>query len=399
MLEEFRYQVMPTIRKFVANGGGYIGSCYGSCKSSVLYFGEGSILKYRLWIPTLGIGGFILIPPESDEPEEPKDSIDDFFCNQTIVNASHPVTYGLGPIVKDYSSIHGLKVVGPNAQTLALYPDNTPCWVSNIYKKGKVISFGSHPEIIAFFEEEFNGRHVMSNTWFHLTNKGIFDIVCTKSVNLSIINSVFENTSNLVNSSIEPAQLFDSIRDNINQSLSKLNSLKSKIFDIKSILEQFDNNDSYIISITKLTNKAVGNTNLSAYGAKNVSCALIQQYLKKITELLFSIERIYFLLEDELNITEATNLFIENITSKINYIKNLTLKAQEDAEKAEGSLIKYKNNNWFIPRIKQFYIKEMLMRVLEKTLDLSTKVFQAYNEALKFLRHNWYDYETNLVLN
>jgi len=390
-IEEIKYQVMPTIREFVANGGGYVGSCYGTCKSSIAYVGQGSILKYKIIIPTIGIGGLVVIP-QKNESEKPTDSIDDYFCNQTVINASHPVTYGLNQIVKDFSSLHGLRVVGSKAQVLAVYPDKTPCWVSNVYKNGKVISFGSHPEIAAFLEEGFNGRQVVSNTWYHLTNKGIFDLLFTKSVDLSVIDSIFEDTINLINSSIQPAQLFDEVNNNINKSISNLNLLKSEILDIQSIVNQLDNNNSETSKMNKTIRRILGGKYIS--GGINLS----EYYLKKIPGILFSIQRIYPLLENELNITEETDLFIQNMILKINYFKNLTLNAKDDAEKAKASLVKYQNNNWFMTKIKQFYINEMLFKSMEKTSELLVRIFQTYNEALKFLRHYWYDYETQIEI-
>ena len=385
-MEEIIYRVMPTIRKFVANGGGYASSCYGTYKSSILWFTP----NHRLYYPTLGIAGTIVTTPK----EQPEEYI---LCKQKVVAENHPVVYGMKSPITDFFSGPKLTIVGKNAEPIALFQDSidsydgSPSWVSNTYKNGKVVSFCSHPEIMAFLEEEFNGRQVISNTWFHLTNKGIFDIGCDNNVNLSAIRSIFEKTSNLVDNSIELPVLFDDVRNSINVSISKLNNLESKILEIRALVDEINTSEHAISNMYNTIKKIIGGKNTT--DGVNLSTF----YYEKISEILSSIEKIYPLLENDTNFTEKTQSLIEIIFSKINDINDLILKAQEDAEKAEKELDKYQNKNWFLPKIKEFYINEMLFRVREKISEVFVKISQTYHESLKFLRHNWYEYETSII--
>ena len=387
-LEEIKYNVMNTIREFVSNGGGYVGPCYGSAKPSNLWITS----SRRPYFPTLRIAGTIAI--------EPKPKFDGWvICKQKIIANDNPMTYGLDQLVTDfYGGGPKLICIGKNTHAVTEYQnccdylDGTPGWVSNIYKDGKVVSYSSHPEIMAFLEDGFNGRHVVSNTWFHLTNKGIIDISCEKYVNLSVIDSVFENTSNLVNNSIEPLVLFDDVRNSINDSISKIKVLESKIFDIKAIVDE--------IAASERSTSNMYDTIRKILGGKNISDGinLSTYYFEKTSELLSSIEKIYPLLENDTNFTEKTQSFNETILLKINYIDDLISKAQEDAEKSEDALKRYQNNSWFLPKVREFYINDMLFRIREKISEVFVRISQINHESLKFLRHHWYNYESSIEI-
>lgn len=390
-LEEYSNRVMPVIRNFVANGGAHLSSCYGTTKSSILYIYKDpdSLLRYRVLLPTLGIGGHFVLPRNTPN-EHPINSIDDYFCNQTIINPNHPLAYGLGSIVRDFSSLHGLKVVGPNAQAVALYPDNSPCWIANIYNQGRVVSFGSHPEIASFLEEEFNGRHVMSNAWFYLTNKGIFDTNCEYGVNFSVIDNIFENSTIEIDGLCE--KIFENIRQKINQSLLKLDDLESKILDLQLIVKQLDQEDEDIINMNKTLKRMIGGKLISGGISKS------NEYLDSSIEHLDSIEQVYQCIQSNDEFLQKVQSFNDTMISKLEIINSLIDEAYKYTENAEQILNEYKDNNWLFPEKRKLGINEILYNGREKLTDSLVSISQLNNYALKFLRHNWYEYETQIEI-
>ena len=80
--EEIMFNVMGAIRQFVGQGNGYIGSCYGSVKPSILHLTK----SRRPYFPTVRIMGTIAL--------DPKIHGDWVICKQKILSNQIPVTYG-----------------------------------------------------------------------------------------------------------------------------------------------------------------------------------------------------------------------------------------------------------------------------------------------------------------
>jgi hypothetical protein len=121
-----------------------------------------------------------------------------------------------------------------------------------------------------------------------------------------------------------------------------------------------------------------------------------EQYLENIPELLSSIEKINPLLKNQKNNSEDLQKLINNLFSKLNHIKNLTIYAKKDMESLQELILKYKNSSMLFPILKRFLISEKLNSARGKISLLIVKVFQTNNEILKFLRHNWYEYEVSI---
>jgi len=140
-----------SIRKFVCNGGGYIGSCYGAYVASSAYLPLPIYFRRRVYNPNLR--SFMLLAI-SDSITIGTSLIKDVQIR--IVDNSHPVTYGLDPIIINLY-YHGPKFlyIGKNSQAIALFQnssktlDGTPSWVSSKFGEGRTVLFSPHPEMYA----------------------------------------------------------------------------------------------------------------------------------------------------------------------------------------------------------------------------------------------------------
>jgi hypothetical protein len=216
------YNVSKSIRVFVENGGGYIGSCAGAYRASCeaitnTTFGYFKTNNTRqAYNPKLYSIGLLAISDVA--VEQPRALLDDI--ESKIVNDSHPVTFGLDTIVTDWV-YGGAKFyrIGKNSEVIARFYntgttiDDTPSWVSSRFCKGRVVLFSTHPE---FVESEFGhtGKTVHSNALYYTTFKELTEPTMSYSKNLSFIMDIWEKTLNLTIGEI--GMVFYNIKNSIN---------------------------------------------------------------------------------------------------------------------------------------------------------------------------------------
>ncbi|MCK4903029.1 MAG: hypothetical protein KAS76_06675, partial [Thermoplasmatales archaeon] len=177
-----KYKETKAVRKFVSNGGGYVGSCYGANMA-----GSGSKLgpmtihfkrsAYNPKLPSIGV--YALADYISKDPPGNLGLI-----QVKIVNDTHPVSYRLDPITWD-EHWGGSEIInfGENVEVISQFyntgtrMDDTPSWVSSKFGKGKLVAFSPHPEILGWKSKKHNkdhiGRTIISNALFYTTAKDI----------------------------------------------------------------------------------------------------------------------------------------------------------------------------------------------------------------------------------
>lgn len=202
---------ITTIRRFVRDGGGYVGSCYGGYEiatGSHIMFN-----RFKPYFPRIPSLFFTLFSTRFVLKALPG------FTQLTIeiTDSSSPITYGLPKKINHCIYKGGPMFLGlpGNTKTIAIIEDidinrlelnndnlpqflldfwisfvkGKPIWVTTEFEDGKVIAFGDHPE------NHFYNR-IVHNAVFYASSKGPYTIEILKNKSLSnieIINNSFDN--------------------------------------------------------------------------------------------------------------------------------------------------------------------------------------------------------------
>jgi glutamine amidotransferase-like uncharacterized protein len=138
---------MNAIKKFVSQGGGYIGICGGS------YFAA-NLIVWRGWSgqprDSVSISGLNLFASIADGPIESfAPSYVDNQCQIQINNKSHPITYNLPDVIQPYYD-HGPMFVYNDSVNITMLGKtshgNKNILLAFQYNSGRVFLTGAHPE-------------------------------------------------------------------------------------------------------------------------------------------------------------------------------------------------------------------------------------------------------------
>jgi len=404
--EDVVYKSADGVRAFVEDGGGYIGVCGGLIKASAGGLLGGVIpiyLKKQVNNPKLrSIGNFAIIDIlVSSPPSLSKD------VQIKINNSSSPITYGLNEVVWD-SWFGGYKVyhIGEKVEVIANYHntgtkiDRTPDWLTTTFGKGKVATFSTHPEIAAmgyFTNYECkpnNGKIIISNSLFYTTAEDKIDYQTHHSRNLTYLEEIWEATADLTSGISEIEMIFNPIRNRIDETNDYLDYLTDKTSEIISLIED--------IADEKQIEK--GTTEYRFYlgldfvkDVKIYYYHIFTEFFENATTVFDKIELIYNLLKNEPNFIEQLKTFINDISDKINNT-NVILKEGEDMlDSFKQNLLKYQQKQ-FRSRIKEFQLKNDGDDFYTHIFSGFSPVTHTYFNSLKFLRHNWYNYEASIVV-
>ena len=232
-----------TIRDFVGNGGGYVGTCYGGYEASNGYMIPFSILKP--YFKNLPAWPFLSIMDCKTFRALPGWG----FFTVKVVDSDNPISFGVDEIVTDcfYAAGPMFLKCGRNVDVVgvikelddelfwygddmpinwllsninASIPDSIikawaksaigkPIWVTSKFGSGKVVAFGDHPEGGIWYlcgEYQFYGvsPRIQANALFYATSKGPFEIdIDTPKVSQTssdIVQSKYLNVDGTVNS-------------------------------------------------------------------------------------------------------------------------------------------------------------------------------------------------------
>lgn len=203
---------MNQIRIFVANGGGYVGSCYGKNAASSGSRLINKFAHYSLDFPVSGrlallLSGGLSIPSAGTSTDR-------------IVNMSHPVSFGLSQIQRCFYGYGPIdRWYGQNTQPLATLDNFTfqwqgsdfkifkrffteclieiklgkPIWLTGNFFDGKIVVFGDHPEI----PEPYPLDRLIHNAVFFTSAGTNTSIELAKNLSIQTLSSFNNATSNL----------------------------------------------------------------------------------------------------------------------------------------------------------------------------------------------------------
>ena len=377
--DEIFNNVMKNIRNFVNDGGGYFGACYGAFKASKLWLSSSK----RIYLPTLRIANVVCLPPKNM-------SIGSRIVNQKIVDFDHPVTFGIENGVEDWYGGKGggpkFVWLGKDVNIITLFENNSdfmdgsPGWVSTNYGKGKVVLFSSHPELMDFVGDYYTSKKIISNTLFYETCDNPAELTSQFSENLSFITYLYNRSLITINS--EKQDLFNKLKEEINQSKSELNNFRANVQNLRQLILPKINQNKLIeaYSVLRQTSTDINYT---------------IDYFNKLKKSLNILEKI----SNDSGLEQLINEFKENIYHKMNQSSILIKEGIDLIDNSENMLSNYRDRDGFINSFLEFRIFDTSFKIRDKSSIGLVCIVQAYHESLKFLRHNWYEYETNRFLN
>ncbi len=408
---DIKYKISSTIREFIANGGGYVGSCYGA------YMASAGVLPFPMYLirkahnPNLRSIGILAIT----------DTLDGFLFKTlgvfevNLTGIDHPIAYGLDPVVLNLH-VGGPRFVhiGKNTEVIALFQncttfidgtrcfflEGTPIWVSSHFGDGKIVLFSSHPEMMdeddrtdyldVMGEGVGGGKTAISNSLFYTTSHGLSDVEVLSSRNLSFISEVFDKTSDLTEDLEETANLFDDIKDYINETLCNISDLTNKanhLLDlILQIAEKFEVNLSQEFFYLNIAIASYSKYDLGLYTG----------YFNDTKKMLVLLERLYPLLKNDTEFIDQIENLKTDLSCNINETNSILEKSQKLVDECNNALTCYKEKNRR-SKIQEKQLEQKVRDFYHQTERGCLYAPQSFFNSLRLLRENWYNYEASMV--
>lgn len=398
-------EIIKSIRRFVKNGGGYLGTCYGAYAASSGFINPFSLYSlkyaynydYQKNIPSASLSisdTLMMIYPDVLRKN--------YIVEIKTVKPNHPVFFGVNKTMDDFLKSPLFFWIGKNTQTIAVFNDvksvsrnpeqeirkltkkivtGRPAWVSSTFGKGKIVLYDSHPDFVnnitpLFHDREkwdgdrFYGRRIVHNSLYYVTSEENKTVDTTVYYNDSFINNIVFHTSNL------KIQNKSSII--FNQTLVNIKYLAENITCFENILKTLKNTS--FLKDSRFFN----------YGLWY--CYFLQDYINKSVENMKKIDRVTLMLNCiNISTDEKTKYLKEEVNQRINNSKRILSRVIEKTGVLQNKkLSKYGNLFYEI----RFFLNRK--NIFEYFSTVLRYIPQIYFETLKFLRHIWYLYEASI---
>jgi hypothetical protein len=338
--------------------------------------------------------------------------------NISVSDINHPVIYGSGDILYD-SQLRGGPVytwLGKNTQSLATIKEvnstiwthwfrdlflinnsisnkiidlwvkfisGKTIWTTSEYDKGKIVTFGDHPEL-----GHINLNRIVHNAVFYVSSKPQTEYNLNFSYPIQYLELIVNQSKNVKLNETEFnlfSKVKDNLKDNINFFISYNNRtevLYNKIFEM---IEQNELNFSFVIEIF-----------VSGFWEFITTINRSRNYLDHPISYedtfynLIRLDNIYNQIEG--NNTSIKGLIIKlnnNIVNKINQITNINNEINNYLYQFENKIEHYENTE-----IQNESIIEICSNLWYYSKLIDRLCSNLYFESLKTLRESWYNYET-----
>ena len=404
-----------SIRKFVRDGGGFIGTCYGAqaASSGIVFLSTPLAVRYAR-NPDLSriLPGFYLYLSDSKMWASVEALSNNHISYHQVEKPDHPVFHGVNNTIKDF--FKGLVFVwlGENTHVLATFKDlrdsydgsevnkNTKrlvmgkaSWVNTTFGDGKVVLYSSHPDFInniypmftyknrTWYGDEYYGRRIIHNTMFYVTSEENIEIYTSLSRPISFVNSIVEKTENL-SFDTNSSNHFEILSERLVGFSNDLQVLENKTMNLRNLFAPLENKSKIFEKSERFLRYAYW------------YCGLYNDYVNRALDNLEKLKLIIPLLSEyDESIIELVDELNDNLNERLNNSEKIFLKVSNLADKLEDTVTS--------PRLS--VIKKLTMLKDRRTL-LSTYIIelkyvpQIYFESLKLLRHLWYSYEANIAI-
>jgi hypothetical protein len=401
-----------TIRRFVRNGGGFIGTCYGAFVASLGFITPRifpSLIyaynpKFIRFFPV-----FSLSISDSIMKINLEAYVDFFIATHKVVNINHPVFYGVNNTFKDFFKGPIFSWLGKNTHPLAIFYEIKPfnennsisnklkkiligrtSWANSTFGKGKIILYGSHPDFINNIDplfkqntwdgDRFYGRRIIHNSIFFVTSDDKIKINYT-GWDSSFIDSVIERTNNLsINDSASDE--FEDIYNKLSELFNSIYSFKNTSIDLKELFSSFKNGKKIYAENIKLLNYTIWCNDIYL------------DYINKTRSSIDVLKRVLPMLYDyNDSILDIVKTIKNEINSRLNESEKIVRQSAETANNIKENLNDSKIS--FFKKIKILEQGRFILQTFEKCLKYIPKI---YFETLKLLRNSWYNYETFIAI-
>jgi hypothetical protein len=394
MIFEKKYKIIPSIRKYIASGGNYFGICWGSFKATDTWinpFKKGKKVNFGL----LRISDIVCTNPTKKTIKDLK-----FSCKQKIIDFDHPVSFGLNHLIDDeYAGGPKFIDLGENSKTITVYEglhdffDGTPAWISSRYKKGKIVLFGSHPDIPAQDKKNYFSLKAIYNTIYFLTSDDLTEFCCSYSRESSFCSRIFDKTKDLFTDSKVINPFFS---DQLREIKSIKESLDILIARFKKYVENIENNsvkDDDYVGVNSLYSKISHNSD-EILKDLEFSCF----YLNEIKDYLDSIQGSYEILKDFEDFSKNIVVLRKRLSLDLFRIYEQISKIDKRLLKFEKKLSIFKDKMNNIGSFRGIFIQFSFNRMRNQSSDSFLKISKNYSNLLIFFRNYKYYYKTFVSL-
>lgn len=403
------YKGTTSIRNFVKNGGGYIGSCYGASVAAAGSLWPLPIIflrkSYNTKLPSIPFFSFAI----ADNWMRPfLDKKNLYITTGEITNTSHPISFGINKTVTDFFDGAWFKWLGKNSEVVGYHrivtysngdpniPNNlkrslinTPNRVVSKFGEGKIVQFACNPEYVINISIIFNnldwegdpyyGQRSIQNALFYASSERKEKFYSSFSYPIELIDYQIENTKGL------------NIEENEDNYFEKLNN---ELFLLKNRIKSIRNSTNELKDVFI---NLFGNNELLEQGKRHLTYTIFYSdiYIDYINKTLQNIDILNDIIPMFNNVNLPNNLefLIKELMIQINKSQDIITKIQKINKNLQNML----NNK------QQTFLKELILlketRNLINTYEINLKYIPQLNfKSLKTLRDLWYFYESKISL-
>jgi len=400
------------VRSFVRDGGGYVGSCYGALAASSGFlnpFSASHLLP--AYFPSLPCLPFSFTMSMSDSlMTERAEVLEDLYISYSRIHENtHPITFGINETVKEFFSGPWFVWLGKNTDFISTFTEislgenvtvpsfiknrveRSPSWAVSSFGKGNMVLFVSHPEFINnitfLFEnrnwnaDQYYGRRVVFNAIMYVTAKEIDIIPLDMHHPLSFIDIVREKTNSLEIPSTSNTS-FEELKKKLNNYRDNLTVLRQQTHQLMALYSTLFNESIVYPSQSRPL--------LYTY----TFCDILYDYINKTLEAFQMLDNLQLLCENSSPMLARKIVMLQgNLSEKLNNTEEIFLRTK---------IFSNKILELFQHSALSFYEKSCIVEQSRKmitTFETSLKYLpQMYFESLKLLRHEWYHYESMMIL-
>ena len=400
------------VRSFVHDGGGYVGSCYGALAASSGFINPFSAFHLlQAYFPSIPVLPFSFTMSISDSlMNERAEALEDLYISYSrIHDNTHPITFGINETVKEFFSGPWFVWLGKNTDCISTFTEisldenvtvpsfiknqieQSPNWAVSSFGKGNIVLFASHPEFINnitfLFEnrkwnaDQYYGRRVVFNAIMYVTAKEIDIIPLDIHHPLSFIDIVREKTNSLEIPS-NPNTSFERLKKRLNNYWDNLTVLKKQTHQLMDLY-------------SKLFNESIVYPSQSRPLIYTYTfCDIFYDYINKTLDVFQILDNLLLLFESSSTMLSRKIVTLQgNLSEKLDYTEEIFLRTKN---------ISNKIFELFQHPALSFHEKSCIVEQSRKMItDFETSLKylpQMYFESLKLLRHEWYQYESMIVL-
>lgn len=395
--EDIRYGVSTKIRNFVRDGGNYLGCCAGAQRASAGLDGMPFKFYFKFAashtrMPVLGCLSLVDCFATLNSVNSSSNIVE-----LEIMNNSHPIVYGMDTIVSDfYAAGPNFLDLGKNVEVISKFKnahenlDGTPSWISSDFGEGKVILSSSHPELMDFEHNEM-GCKFLSNSYYYATSEFKENIEIIASKNVSFIRNIWNQTKELVITSINNSNLFDNVTSKLEKLLDNIKYLEKELNSSLNLINKIIIDENHVIDSYSSVH-FLGHFSISVVKDRYLKLSI--HYMEDTIQKIEMIDRLYSQLEDDnsKNIIISLNDDLNKTVSDLNEFVN---KIKSYVENYNDSLNIYQNS--IFKKSKERKVHDSLHKITGNIPTLFSDIVISYFKTIKALRNNWYEYETSII--